>query len=364
MIVKKAEKAGKKFLFSLLGLLIKRASTLPPSDVHLNEISKIVLIRQDNRLGNLIILTPLIRAIKDFFPRSQLSIVVGERYHELFLKDPYIDDILIFGQRKFLRSPFALISFLSKLGRKRFDMAIDAGNMGSFSFNNGFLTYFTKARYRIGYRRGRSELLLNVPVPPITDVRTEREVFLNLLEYVVQRKFDSSTHLCLSDEEEGEFRRDMEKLGVKDSDFIVGIHPGGRYDKKWGVDNFLNLAKRIIDNFPFKIFIFAGSAERDEIEIFSTLDRSKIHIFFSRPLRKFMGTVNRCNLFVSGDTGPMHMAVALGVPTLEIFLVDNYQRYGYSGNGYNLAVYSKNPSVHDVYRKFVELIEKMDSSLS
>src|SRR5262249_42449196 len=106
----------------------------------------------------------------------------------------------------------------------------------------------------------------------------------------------------------------MAERGIQNGEFVIGIHPGARSAvRQWGEENFTILAERLQAEFPVKVVWF-----RDPGQIEPTENDPQRHAF-SLPLRAFMGALSRCQLLICNDSGPMHIATALGVPVVAIF---------------------------------------------
>jgi len=138
----------------------------------------------------------------------------------------------------------------------------------------------------------------------------------------------------------------IQKLGIAQEDKIIGINIGGRYDKRWDFDSFLKLIESI-ENDGKKIFVFSGPDETNLLEKIDDISSENIFNFNSPPIGLFLGLISKCTLFITGDTGPLHLAAALDIPCVQLFLVDNYKRYGYP-NSPHIVVKPLNPSIADV----------------
>jgi len=113
---------------------------------------------------------------------------------------------------------------------------------------------------------------------------------------------------------------------------VVGVHIGGRGQKRWPVERFASLAGKLIEDHDAKVVIFWGPGEKTLLEAIPE-DRSRgLYLAPALGVRELASHVQRCTAFISGDTGPMHLALALGTPTVAIFRQPNYERYGGRGD--------------------------------
>jgi len=136
----------------------------------------------------------------------------------------------------------------------------------------------------------------------------------------------------LSEAEREAAARLQGRWGLRQEDLVVGIHIGGRGRKRWPVERFASLAGKLIEGHDAKVVIFWGPGEKAQLEAIPE-DRSRgLYLAPALGVRQLASHIQRCAVFISGDTGPMHLALALGTPTVAIFRQSNYERYGQRGD--------------------------------
>ena len=334
--IKRAGKFGKRILIWILKIFVWPRS-LPKEAFDRNAVQHVLVVRQDNRMGNLILITPLLRAIKDAFPNAQLDVLVGGTFADVLEGLPEIGRLIVLQHKRFLRNPFRFFKLLGRLKDGQYDLAIDASNVDGLSFNNGFLVHASKAPFRVGYRRGDSDLFLNIEVPPPDVVRHEIDIHLDLLRYLIGEVSEYSTHIAVSEEDRVYAQRLVAIKGVTQEDLLVGIHIGGRRDKRWLIEHFAALSDKLMTDGGAKVIIFYGSLETTEIKVFQERVKESPVILEPQPFKHLAALIERCDFFIAGDTGPMHLAVAMGTPTIAIFLVKNFRRYGPRGTQHRIV---------------------------
>jgi len=120
--------------------------------------------------------------------------------------------------------------------------------------------------------------------------------------------------LRLADDEERFAHQHLAQHGLGDEDFVVGIHAGGRSaTRQWGEENFAAIAQRLHAQFPIRIVWFQDPRQSSPAQASHHFPR------LSLPLRQFMAVLSRCRLLICNDSGPMHIATALGVPVVAVF---------------------------------------------
>ncbi|MCD6308992.1 MAG: glycosyltransferase family 9 protein, partial [Candidatus Latescibacteria bacterium] len=164
---KRIERYGKQRLLGVLkGLFrIERAAF---SDFDRDSVSKILVVRQDSRLGNLVLMTPLLAGLREAFPGARIDVLVAEGFHDVYRNCPFVDSLLVFEKRKARLFPWWYPAFVRRLRGIGYDLAVEVSNGHVFSFNNVLLTALAGARYSVGYDRKDAGSFLNllVPVPP------------------------------------------------------------------------------------------------------------------------------------------------------------------------------------------------------
>lgn len=216
--------------------------------------------------------------------------------------------------------------FLS-LRRQGFDLAFDCSDENQFSFGHGMWIYLSGARYRIGHKREKSDLFLNVEVPQANHTRHAIDMHLDLLRFLVPRVSDELPFLEVKPEAREYISHYLEKMGIKDEDFLVGINLGGTGEKRWDLKNFIELGKTLREKENVKVIYIWGPEEK---ELVKSLEVTGI-LPEILPLPKLSALLQRCNLFISSDSGIMHLSTAVGTPTLAVFIHSDPLKFGPKG---------------------------------
>lgn len=364
MIFKKIEHAGKKFLLSLLSLFLRQES-LNQEGVDLSRINKILVVRQDDRIGNLILTTPLLSALRRFFPQAKVWYLASKTFHTLFSKSSLVDKILVAKKRQYIFHPLSLLFFVRKVRKQKFDLAIDASDENNFSLNNLFLILLSGARVRIGYGKPQSDLFLNLEVPPSRARRHATEMHLDLLRHLVGDFQSDGLKIEVDPKKKAVVEGYLKGKGVGADDFLVGMHIGGRGRKRWQLGNFQKVADWITDSFRMnlqdesfgvKVIFIWGPEERKVVQkIGATGEGQIVSDLFDLPVLSAL--IERCNLFIAPDTGAMHLSVAVGTPTLALFLDSDPVKFGPKGKMHRtLAASDGIISVETVKNVFQEMV--------
>jgi heptosyltransferase-3 len=357
MAFKQIEHIGKKFLVLVLGLFLKQ-NKLKPKEVDLYGIKKILVIRQDDRIGNLILTTPLLSALRKSFPQAHISYLASKTFHTLFYNSSLVDQIFVAKKRQYIFHPLSLVFFIRKIRKQKFDLAFDASDENSFSLNNSFLAYLSGAKYRIGYKKPNSDLFLNLEVPSLPIRRHASEMHLDLLRFLVGDFKPDDLKIEVDPEKRLSVEEYLNQKGIGFDDFLVGINLGGRGKKRWDLDNFTHLADWLTGDFDAKVIFIWGPEEKKMVKGWTLKDENKQILSDLFPLPVLAALIERCNLFISVDTGAMHLSTAVGTPTLALFLDSDPIKFGPQGKAHRIICSANGKiSVETVEKAAKEMVE-------
>jgi len=352
MNLKKVEKLGKNLLIGLAGLFIEKVC-LEKESLDFSRVKKILLVRQDKRLGNLVLTLPVVSAIKKKFPLMHIGYLADEKFAEVLGMCSEIDEIFVLKKSSFW-NPLKFISAINRIRKTNFDLALDLSDENNFSFSNAFLTYLSKAPVRVGYQKAQNRGFLNLEVPITQKERHVVDRHLDLVRFVAEEVPTPEFNLVINSENLKWAENYLAGKNVSRNDFLVGVHVGGRGKKRWRIENFAEISDWLTKE-NYKILVFWG---KDEENLLPTLRRKgSDKIIFSDllPVQKLSALIKGCNLFISSDTGPMHLAVALKVPTLAIFIDSDARKYGPPGEEHRIV--AGDTSLQRVKTNLKEMLE-------
>jgi heptosyltransferase-2 len=246
---------------------------------------------------------------------------------ELLEGHPWIDETLIYdhqGIHRGIRGKWDLVRVLRK---HRFEWAVLFQN----AFEAALLTYLAGIPHRLGYAIDGRRFLLSepIPVPDRTCVPHHVQYFQNLVEPFNESKEQISPRLHLFAEEEENVWATLQLQGLKKNDFLIGINPGSIYGtaKRWLPERFANVADRMVDELTGKVgegavrCVIVGGPGEEVLgeQIAKAMRHAPLILSGKTSLREMMVVVKKCQLFITNDTGPMHVAHAFGVPVVAIF---------------------------------------------
>jgi len=273
-------------------------------------------VRATNWLGDAVMSLPAIRAIREIFPHAHLAVLARPWVADLYAREKAIDRVIPYGAMKGLS---ARREFARRLQRERFDCAILLQN----AFDAALIAWLAGIPERIGYARdGRSLLLTQaVSVPEPGDLpRHERFYYLELLRRAgMMERFPNSEFIRLEGAQEARAAgvAHLRALGIDGP--AIGISPGAAYGnaKRWLPERFAESAAMLGSEYRF--LIFGAAAERELCETVAARLPGSRNLAGETSLREFIDLAAACRLFLTNDSGAMHVASALGVPTVTVF---------------------------------------------
>ena len=281
-----------------------------------------ILVIDFGQLGDVVMSLPALRAVRETFPRAQITIALGKPAAEIIRMSGYAD-ATIEVDRVALRDGFKPLSVLKvfqvakDVRRRQFDFVID---LHSFAETN-LLGFFSGAPKRLfSRRRGRSlDFLANFrPAPPVEENNRERhqvDRYLDVLRPLGITEAERVPRLATRFDDDREIDQLLRKSKAETGAPLVGLFPGvGHESRRWPLQLFAELADSLSRNDGVRPVVFAGPEERALIPKMRSLFPSSTVILDQLTIRQLASAQARLSVFVSNDTGPVHIAAAVGVP--------------------------------------------------
>ena len=287
-----------------------------------------ILVRAPNWIGDAVLGTPALMDLREAYPKAKITLLARPSIVELLKGHPGIDESLVYDHKGKHRGVWGKVALIQALRSSHFDMAVLFQN----AFEAAFLTYLAGIPERWGYATDarRSLLSRGVDVPRQEGRIHQLEYFQRLIGELTGIQTPRTPNLTVSEEEDQHFDNEFPSLARGRDDEVIGINPGSVYGtaKRWLPERFAEVADQLIEhrqeqqslNRKVKCVIVGGPGE--EI-LGQTVGRHMKHestVLSGRTtIRQLLIVIRRCALFLTNDTGPMHIASALGVPVVAIF---------------------------------------------
>lgn len=293
---------------------------------------KRILVFNVNWLGDVLFSTAAFKALRKAYPSAYIGCVVHPRAKEILEGNPNINEIIIFDEKEKDKHLINKFKFISDIKKKKFDTVY----LFHRSFTRLMLMVLADIPRRIGYRaKKRSSLFLTkiIPVPKASMHRVE--YFLNILRACDIPCDDGNYEFFLDSNSRKKIRVMLESQGVNKDDFVITLNPGGNWMlKRWVPEYYAQLANVLIQKYKARIIITGSANDLPLAQYIASKIETKPIIACGKTTLKELGALlERSNLFISADSGPVHIAASLGVPIVALFGPTSPQVTGPLGKG-------------------------------
>lgn len=286
---------------------------------------KKILIRCPNWIGDVMLSIPSVSAVRKAFPSAYISILIKSNLSPLLEGNPDINEIISFEPD--LMSVTEKLKFYRGLKDKNFDLAILLTN----SFESALSVYLAGIKERIGYKKDMRGIFLTekIPMPSrksprmhqsdfyitlikiISEVRSQKpEVRINKVSFYIPEDIQDSVD------------KFWDEKGLSKKSPLIGMNIGASYGsaKRWFPERFAELGDMIYSELKGEVILFGGSGDFNiEAEIKGRMNNKAISMVGKTTLKSLAAMIKRCHLFITNDSGPMHIAAAVGTPIVAIF---------------------------------------------
>jgi heptosyltransferase II len=282
-----------------------------------------ILVRSTNWVGDAVMSLPALEALRAQFPRAEIVLLSKAWVSELYWYHPAVNRQIIYKPEREHRGPLGFARLIRQLRAERFDAALLFQN----AFQAAWMIWLARIPMRIGYARDGRSFLLDDAIEPPTPAAYGHQIYyyLQLLfraGFIEKPRLVEEIRLRLTDGERNWAAKKLEALGLSGPRFVVGMAPGATFGpaKRWLPERFGALADRLTSALNADVLLFGSVAERPLTEeIAAAMKHTPAIAAGETSLRQLLALMARCRLVVANDSGPMHLAAALGIPLVAIF---------------------------------------------
>lgn len=297
--------------------------------------AKRILVVQPNWIGDAVMATPTLRAIREQFPDAHISYLMRRYVKPIYTGLPWADKLITYrtGKTKAKAGKGQFFDLAARLRARKFDLAILLPN----SFKSALICKMAGIERIVGYDRDKRGFLLTDKLLAVKDrgkflPTPIVKYYLGVAQYLGSRSRDIKLELSVTDGEKREAEKVLERAGLNPNIHrpfahgqgpLILLNPGAQYGaaKCWLPENFARLADRLIDELGATILISSAPRER---AIVDAMNRQMSHaaVDLARAgstVGSLKEIVRRCDLMVTNDTGPRHISAAFDVPVVTIF---------------------------------------------
>ena len=329
-LVKKLERASKRRLM----WFIARFLHAPPIDAdhfRKRKFGKILVIRQHNQMGDMLLAIPAFRAIQQAYPEAEIGVISSTLNRGVLVNNPYIDRLYLYNKRNVL----SIIPLVRDLRRARFDLVIVLHTV-SFSFTSVALAVLSGAGVRIGSASPAlgasltgSYLNLTLPLPAEEELERMNEAEHNLYPLsAIGIDTDDLAPVIIPGPESDRWADEFAERHWLLEHVQLAVHPGaGKTENIWPPERHAQVVNELNKRRPVSLIVVEGPSDTASVTEFLSVCDVEATVVSGRGIVDVAALLRRADLVICNDTGVMHVSAAAGATTLAVFGPTNPTRW-------------------------------------
>lgn len=290
------------------------------------QVHSLLVVRVDERVGNLVTLQSLLDALHERLSAVNVGLLTCARYPSITRSLSGVDQLYELDKRWFYRRPTRWRQTIDAVRAAGYQVCVDASAWHEFSVTHAALSFFSGSPVRIGYHRFDDAGFHTVQVPPGPPDEYELRQRMRLLAPLGVEADPPLLRSDLGGDSIAYWRDWLRENGARPT--RVGLWPGSRkHANRWPVGFFAALGRRLLARAERSLVVLWGPGEeklRDEL-----LSAGAMLAAPATDMPALAGLLRNLNVVVTNDTGPMHLAVAVGTPTVAVFVAGDASRWGH-----------------------------------
>ncbi|MFZ1747709.1 MAG: lipopolysaccharide heptosyltransferase II [Nitrospirales bacterium] len=287
-----------------------------------------ILVRVPNWIGDAVMCLPALMDLRNHHPHAKVTVLARPIIGELLEGHPGVDEVMMYFHQGEHQGLFGLWHLMQLVRREKFDRAVLFQN----AFEAALIAWVAGIPSRIGYATDGRRWLLSEPVPRPDRATLHHTAYYQELVKAITHSpgKDGTPQLFLSPEVKHACARQFPEIFLPSDGLVIGINPGSVYGsaKRWIPERFAEVGDRLVERLtqecpgaPFVRCVLIGGKGEEALaqDIARRMRYEPIVLSGRTTIQELMGVLTRCSVLVTNDTGPMHVAQALGVPVAAIF---------------------------------------------
>lgn len=307
--------SGKSIPSRFLAYILKKIFSVTENpDKNLDDLKKILIIRQHNQLGDMLSGVSLLRAIKVKYPDSKIYVVVSPNNRAAVIKNKFVDSYFVFNKPRIF-TPFNLFKFIKYL-RQEFDAVIVPVTV-SVSFTSNLIARISKSKIRIGAnslngKPNESAFFFDRRI----DIDWRRHPDSNVADIILDivRPFgidtiDFNSEITCDDSDFKIADDYLKSINFKSESKLIGLHVGaGKPQNRWSLQKYVDLISKLNENFNCCFYLTGWKYDSNELDYINNHSKVIINQFLHHSISEVAALISKSNLFITNDTGIMHVA--------------------------------------------------------
>ena len=296
--------------------ILEHRSKKSSQQSNLDQVQRILILRM-GPVGETILTTPVIRALRGRFPDAYIAYMVNPGREDLVAENPNLNQVITYK--------VSIPNLIYEMAKRSFDMVV----VLQPTFRLVVLTFLARIPFRIGFETNSGKgCLLHAAVPNnINQHETDR--YLDVVRGIGIEPDSREPEMFVNDASQMWANNFLTTVGVPSDRLLIGLNPGSAsLSRRWSRAGFAEVGDRLHQKYNAQILITAGDAEgRLPHEIAGRMSCSPCIITEITPMQ-LGAIIQKCHLYISNDTGPMHMSTAVKTPTIALFGASNPHQWG------------------------------------
>ncbi len=284
-----------------------------PSRVHR------ILVRSTNWIGDVVMISPALAALRRHYAGARIEVVATPGVADCLRGDPSVDEMIVFERRGRDAGAAGLLRFARRLRERRFDLAV----LFPKAIGAALMAWLARIPVRIGLATDWRAWLLTHAVPFHGGLveRHHLEIFLDVARAAGCTVDDPSPSFHLADEDLAWADAFLRERNAGRYPFLLALHVGAsKRQRGWHHERFAEAAMRIAESRNGGVVLLGAAGDREETDrVAARLGGRALDACGRSTIRQMAALIARCSLFLGNDSGPMHLAGALGVPVVAVF---------------------------------------------
>jgi len=313
-----------------------------------------ILIMRSGGIGDVLMSTPLVKAIRKHYPKAEITYFVGNWSKNVIEDNPNIDKIFNYDDMIIIgRNIFKIIGLIKRIRKQKFDLIFNLEK----SWHWALLAFLFGIKARVGFNR-YGEGFANTISVPFNGKKYELEYYLDLARLLNMKISSDNMEIYITKKEKSISNKFIIKNKLKKNK-ILGIAPGGADNpaqqaviKRWPLDNYVKLINKLTEEKKTYIMIFGGSNDVETCKELVNKIKNKEQVINTTgklTIKESAALMKYCKLFITHDAGPMHIAGAVKVKLIALFGPTQAHRFAPKNI---IVIKAKSKPCYDIYGRF------------
>lgn len=290
-----------------------------------------ILVWEVNWVGDVLFSTPFLRALKEKFPDAYITCITSPWTKEVLETNPNVNEIIVYDGKTINKGLLNKLRLIRKLRRKNYDAAF----LLHRSLTRAVICLLSGIKQRIGHYYKKRNFLLTHKAKAQEIVQHRVEGYLDLARKIGADSDIRTLEFYIKEEDAAQVENLLRANNISKTDRVVILNPGGNWEpKRWPVEKYAELSRMVIKNLKAKVIITGSESDLNiYLKMQDLIDEKLISFCGKTNLRQLAALFKRADVVISGDSGPLHLALAAGAKVIALFGPTSTEITGPYGGG-------------------------------